>query len=148
MDWLAKRRIIEGLAARDSLESDHPRLRAVDLQYHDMRPGRNLSERAGLDKLVGVDEVRRAVTDPPPGTRAYFRGECIRRWPDRVVSANWDSIVFDSGEPALQRVPMMDPLKGTRHHVGELLDSVRDVPGLLSALGTGAVEDVVFDPGW
>lgn len=113
-----------------------------------MRPEKNLSLRAGLATLVEVDDVRRAMQVPPEGTRAYFRGECIRRWPDRVVSANWDSIVFDSGEPALQRVPMMDPLKGTRSHVGALLESVSDVPSLLAALGAGAVEDVVFDPGW
>lgn len=148
VDWLAKRRIVEGLAERDSIGVDHPRLLAVDLQYHDMRPGKNLAARAGLETLVDPQDVRRAMNEPPAGTRAFFRGECIRRWPDRVVSANWDSIVFDSGEPALQRVPMMDPLKGTRRHVGELLDSVRDVPGLLAALGAGAVEDVVFDPGW
>jgi len=148
VDWVAKRRIVEGVAARSRLDSDHARLRAVDLQYHDMRTHKNLAARAGLETLVEIDAVRTAMTVPPSETRAFFRGECIRRWPDRVVSANWDSIVFDSGEPALQRVPMMDPLKGTRAHVGDLLDSVDDVPGLLAALGSAAVEDVVFDPGW
>ena len=148
VDWIAKRRIVEGVAERSGLDPDHPRLRAVDLQYHDMRAEKNLAARAGLETLVTLDGARRAMSVPPEGTRAWFRGECIRRWPDMVVSANWDSIVFDSGEPALQRVPMMDPLKGTKSHVGALLESVEDVPGLLAALGTSVVEDVVFDPGW
>ena len=84
----------------------------------------------------------------PVTTRAYFRGECIRRWPDQVVSANWDSIVFDTGEAQLQRVPMMDPRKGTFAHVGHLLSSVRSVRELLDTLGAESVEGVVEDTGW
>ena len=62
-----------------------------------------------------------AVSEPPLGTRAWFRGKCLARWPDAVVTANWDSLVFDIGADPLRRVPMMDPLKGTAEHTGELL---------------------------
>ena len=67
-----------------------------------------------------------AVDMPPRGTRAWFRGQCLLRWPAAVVSANWDSMVFDLGTDPLRRVPMMDPLRGTAEHVDELLDSARD----------------------
>jgi proteasome accessory factor A len=63
------------------------------------------------------------------------------------VSANWDGIVFDTPD-GLVRVPMMDPLKGTRELTGELLSSVRDVDQLLEALGGGSTERVDSDPGW
>ena len=38
-----------------------------------------------------------------------------------MVTANWDSLVFDLGTDPLRRVPMMDPLKGTAEHTGALL---------------------------
>lgn len=148
VDWVAKRRLVEGVASRNGLPWDHVKLRAVDLQYHDMRPDRCLAIRAGLERLVSDDEVKSAMGEPPGTTRAYFRGECIKRWPSSVVSANWDGIVFDTGGPAYQRVPMTDPLKGTRDLVGAVLDSSPTVDSLLVNLGAGVVEEIVDEPGW
>jgi proteasome accessory factor A len=88
------------------------------------------------------------MTEAPTDTRAFFRGECIRKWPKQVSAANWDSMVFDTGGPLLQRVPMMDPLKGTHSHVAGLLNSCETVTALLDALGHDAVEPVADDPGW
>ena len=63
--------------------------------------------------------MRRAVTDPPTTTRAYFRGECLQALPGpSIVAANWDSVVFDVGADPLRRVPMMEPLRGSAAHVG------------------------------
>ena len=148
VDWIAKKRIIDAMAARHDLPVDHPKLRAIDLQYHDTDPTRCLALRVGLRTIVGEDAVRRAVSEPPPDTRAYFRGECIRRYADQIVSANWDSIVFDIGEPELQRVPTRDPLKGTRDRVKAVLDASPDARSLISNLGEGATESVTNDPGW
>ena len=148
VDWIAKKRIVDAMASRHGLAPGHPRLRAVDLQYHDTDPDRCLALRLGLRTVVPVDEVLAAVTDPPRATRAYFRGECIRRFPDQVVSANWDNIVFDTGDGALQRVAMRDPLKGSASHVAALLDASDDASALLDALGDGAVERVGDEPGW
>lgn len=148
VDWIAKRRLVEGVASRADVPWDHPKLRAVDLQYHDMRPERCLAARAGLARLVSDDDVRSAMVEPPATTRAFFRGECIKKWPSAVVSANWDGIVFDTGGSAYQRVPMTDPLKGTREMVGAVIDSSTTVESLLDALGAGAVEEIVDEPGW
>ncbi|MGA0863664.1 MAG: proteasome accessory factor PafA2 family protein [Ilumatobacteraceae bacterium] len=139
---------VDWVAERHGLGHDHPKLRAVDLQYHDMRGDRCLALRAGLDSLVDEVDVARAVFDAPTSTRAYFRGECIKRWPETVVSANWDGIVFDTGGPAYQRVPTLDPLKGTHETVGALLDAATTVTDLLDSLGAGEVEDIVHEPGW
>lgn len=148
VDWVAKKRLVDSLAARHGLEPTHSKLKVVDLQYHDMRTERCLASRVGLRTLVPEDDVRRAMDDPPVSTRAFFRGECIRRWPDKVVSANWDSIVFDAESEMLQRVPMLDPLKGTRNLVGELLESATSVDDLLDKLGSESVEEISVDPGW
>ena len=75
------------------------------------------------------------MTEPPEDTRAYFRGRCLQRWADHVVAANWDSIVFDVGDETLRRVPMMEPLRGTRAHVGTLVDESATPAELLARLG-------------
>jgi proteasome accessory factor A len=134
LDWVAKYRLLEGYRERHGIGWDDSRLAALALQYHDMRPERSLADRVGLRRLTDDDEVRRAMTDPPEDTRAYFRGTCLKRWADQVVAANWDSIVFDIGQSSLRRVPMMEPLRGTRAGVGTVLDESADPAELLARL--------------
>jgi proteasome accessory factor PafA2 len=136
VDWLAKRRIVEGYAERHGIEPGSSRLKALDLQYHDLRPDKSLSQRAGLERLVAQSDVDRAVTNPPTSTRAYFRGRCLAKYPEAIVAANWDSIVFDVGREPLRRVPMMEPLRGTADHVARLIDESDSAVELLERLGS------------
>jgi len=139
VEWLAKLRLLEGLRRRDHLPWDHPRLAAVDLQWSDLRPERGLYfrllEAGAIERMVDEDSAERAAVHPPADTRAYFRGEALARYSGHISAASWDSIVFDvPGAPTLQRVPMRDPLRGTRAHVGALLDRSPDARSLLAAL--------------
>ncbi|HLJ08706.1 MAG TPA: proteasome accessory factor PafA2 family protein, partial [Acidimicrobiia bacterium] len=77
-----------------------------------------------------------AVTEPPTRTRAWFRGRCLSEWPNAVVTANWDSLVFDLGADPLRRVPMMDPLKGTAEHTASLFESCASPSELLERLSS------------
>ena len=53
--------------------------------------------------------------DPPEDTRAYFRGRCLEKYADDVAAASWDSVIFDlPGRESLQRVPTIDPLRGSQ----------------------------------
>ena len=135
VDWVAKQRLVDGYAARHDLQPGSSRLKAIDLQYHDLRADRCLALRAGLDTLVTADEVAAAMTEPPTTTRAYFRGRCLQKYPGDVVAANWDSLVFDIGRDPLRRVPMMEPLRGTADHVGTLIDESETARDLLDRLG-------------
>jgi len=135
VDWIAKKRLVEGYADRHGLAPGATRLKAIDLQYHDMRRDKCLADRAGLDTLVTVDEAVAAMTAPPSTTRAYFRGACLDKFPDEIVAANWDSLVFDVGRNPLRRVPMMEPLKGTADHVAALIDGCDTARELLDRLG-------------
>ena len=121
LDWVAKLRLLDGYRERHGCEWDDHRLAAMDLQYHDLRPDRSLFQRLDTEKLVDEADVVSAITEPPRTTRAWFRGQCLTKWPAEVVTANWDSLVFDIGTDPLRRVPMMDPLRGTADHVDELL---------------------------
>jgi Pup amidohydrolase len=138
LDWVAKYRLVEGYRVRDGLEWTDPKLRLIDLQYHDVRQDRGLYHRltatGKLERLTIDGEVRRAMLEPPHSTRAYFRGRCIDRFPDAIVAASWDSMILDTGRDVLQRVPMREPLRGTRGHVERLLDEVPDAAALVDRL--------------
>ncbi len=136
LDWVAKYRVVDGYRQRHGLGWDDPKLALMDLQYHDVRPERSLYARVGMEHLVEGPEVERAMTEPPETTRAYFRGRCLQRWASSIAAANWDSMVFDLGGDPLRRVPMMEPLRGTKAHVDELLNSVSSPAELLERLGS------------
>lgn len=135
VDWVAKRRLVEGYAERHGIAPGSAKLKAIDLQYHDLRRDRCLALRAGLRTLADEAEVERAVTEPPTTTRAYFRGRCLAKYPADIVAANWDSLVFDIGRDPLRRVPMMEPLRGTADHVARLIDDSDTAAELLERLG-------------
>jgi Pup amidohydrolase len=135
VDWIAKKRILEGFMDRHDCGWDDSRLGALDLQYHDLRPSKSLAARAGLETLVSDADAAIAVTEPPTDTRAYFRGKCLQKFADYVVAANWDSIVFDVGDDPLRRVPMLEPSRGTFEHVGLILEESETVTQLLDRLG-------------
>jgi Pup amidohydrolase len=139
VEWVAKLRLLDRLRQRDHLDWDHPRLAAMDLQWSDVRPERGIYHRllaaGAAERIVDERAVAQAVHHAPEDTRAYFRGEVMARFGDEVSAASWDSVIFDVvGAPSLQRVPMLDPLRGTRAHIGPLLDASADAGQLLTGL--------------
>ncbi len=139
LDWVTKLQLMEGYRTRDGIGWNHPRLELVDLQYSDVRAGRGLYNKlaaAGrMERLLDEQDVRSAKTNPPEDTRAYFRGRCLQQYPDSVAAASWDSVIFDiPGRESLQRVPTLEPLRGTKAHVGDLLDRCATAAELVTAL--------------
>ncbi|HEX7464653.1 MAG TPA: depupylase/deamidase Dop [Actinomycetota bacterium] len=138
LDWVAKHRLLEAYRERDGLAWSDPKLHLVDLQYHDVRRDKGLYQRlaAGgqVERLVTDEEIERGVMVPPEETRAYFRGRCIAKYPDAIAAASWDSMIFDTGREALQRIPMREPLRGTREHVSDLLERAPDAATLVDLL--------------
>jgi Pup amidohydrolase len=142
LDWVAKLRLLEGFRDRESLGWESSRLGLIDLQWSDVRPEKGLYQRLAargqVERLVDDAEVERAVHRPPEDTRAYFRGRCLAQYGQHVAAASWDSVIFDvPGRGALQRVPTLEPLRGTRDHVGALLDRCPDARSLVDALAAG-----------
>ena len=142
LDWVAKLALLEGYRERDGLDWSHARLELVDLQYSDLRPEKSIYQRlvatGRMERLLDDAEVEHAVDHPPEDTRAYFRGRCLTQYADDVAAASWDSVIFDlPGQDSLQRVPTMDPRRGTRAHVGALLDRCATARELVSALNAG-----------
>ena len=139
LDWVAKLKLLQQYRDRDGLEWDDAKLHLIDLQYSDIRPDKGLYHRlvrlGRIDRILGDDEVTAAMHRPPDDTRAYFRGRCLEKYADRVAAASWDSVIFDlPGRESLQRIPTIDPLRGSKAHVGELLDRSDTAEALFEAL--------------
>jgi len=124
IDWVIKKRLIERFMEHKDLDWSDSRVQMLDLQYHDSRPDKGLyhmlERQQRVERIVSDEEIAAAIHRPPEDTRAYFRGECLRRYPDQVFGVNWDSISFALGEEPIKRVMMAEPLKGTKIHVEEL----------------------------
>ena len=144
LDWVAKLQILEGYRDRDGLDWATPRLAARRPAVLRRPAGQGAVQPAGR-RRGRMRAARRprtrstaAVTEPPEDTRAYFRGRCLAQYPDEVAAASWDSVIFDlPGRDSLQRVPTLEPLRGTRAHVGDLLDRLRHRRQLVAALTGG-----------
>ena len=139
LDWVAKLKLLSQYRDRDGLDWDDAKLHLIDLQYADIRPDKGLylklAAAGRIQRLVDDATVEGAMHDPPEDTRAYFRGRCIDKYADSVAAASWDSVIFDlEGRESLQRVPTVDPLRGSRAHVGELIDRCASAEELVAAI--------------
>src|SRR5689334_7492281 len=139
LDWVAKLSLLESYRDRDGLDWDDAKLHLIDLQYADLRPEKGLYHRlvrlGRMQRILDEESVTAAMHDPPEDTRAYFRGRCLDKYPDSIAAASWDSVIFDlPGHDSLQRVPTIDPLRGSKAHVGELIDTSETALALFSAL--------------
>jgi proteasome accessory factor A len=138
IDWVMKKSLIEQFMDRKSIGWDAPQVHMLDLQYHDLRPEKGLyyilEKQGRAERIVSDDEITAAILTPPDDTRAFFRGECLKRYGAAVFGVNWDSISFGVNDDPITRIMMEEPLKGTRAHVGALLDDSPTVVELVENL--------------
>lgn len=137
LDWVAKRQMIESYMERKGCDWNDPRVRLLDLQYHDVRPDKGLYaalERTDrIERLCTDERIARAEHQPPTDTRAYFRGRCIEKFAPSVYGASWTSVLFDLGH-TIKKVPLLDPHRGTEALTRPLIDSSESVSALLAKL--------------
>ncbi len=138
IDWVIKKELIESFMESRDLDWQSSQVQMLDLQYHDSRPDKGLYhmlERQGrVERVVTDEEIAAAVNHPPEDTRAYFRGQCLKRYASQVFGVNWDSISFGIGDEPVKRVMMAEPLKGSKIHVEELLEQSADASELVKNL--------------
>jgi proteasome accessory factor PafA2 len=143
LDWVIKRHLIENYMAKHELDWTDSRVAMIDLQYHDIRPGRGLygklEESEAVERIASDDEITKAIHDPPKDTRAYFRGMCLQRYSEDIVSASWDSVIFDLKEGPLKKIFMLEPLRGTEVHVRQLLEESPTARDLLRNISKPSV---------
>ncbi|MHB8482243.1 MAG: proteasome accessory factor PafA2 family protein, partial [Nitrospiria bacterium] len=140
LDWLIKKEMIETYMERKSCDWRDSRVSLMDLQYHDISSEKSLYyalERDGyVNRLVTDDEIVKAMDSPPEGTRAYFRGMCLRKFPKEIYAASWTSVLFDLGNTTVKKIPLLDPFRGNKALVGKILDSSYSAQELLRQLSS------------
>src|SRR5690625_2118322 len=139
VEWLAKFQLLSRMREREGLGWDAARLRALDLQWSDIRPHKSIYARLvqaqQVNRLITPEEATSAMNQPPTDTRAYLRGEAVRRYGAGIAAAGWQSLVLDlPGEEHLLRIPLPEPQSGSRDRSGELLAGAATVTAFAEAL--------------
>lgn len=136
LDWVIKKYLLRNYCEKHGCDWNDPRMAMVDLQYHDIRPEKSLyyvlQRQNRIERLLSEKEILAAITNPPPDTRAYFRGQCLKKYRTHIYGVSWGAISFDIGNSTVKRVLMPEPMKGTRRHVQELLEKSDTVEELLT----------------
>jgi proteasome accessory factor A len=140
VDWVIKKSLLERYMRRKGVSWDDEKISLMDLQYHDLSEEKGLFRRlvrkGWVEPLVPGEAVTDAMADPPEGTRAWFRGMCLKKYPHRIFGGSWTSILFSMDEKTIKRVPMMEPLRGNRELTEDLFARSETVEELLVNLGS------------
>jgi proteasome accessory factor A len=139
IDWVAKLALLQRYRDRDGLAWDDHRLRAIDIQWSDVRPDKGIFHKleAGgrITRLTSDEDVSAAVASPPADTRAWLRGRIVEAFGPQVISASWDSVVLRLPRAGrVARLSMLDPLAFGREAT-EALVSAGDIDDLVATLG-------------
>ncbi|MDR3554309.1 MAG: proteasome accessory factor PafA2 family protein [Syntrophobacteraceae bacterium] len=137
LDWVLKLWLLTRYRRRKSLSWDHPQLKVLDLEYHNIDRGKSIFyslQRQGLtETILRAEETAAYVDEPPAATRAWFRGKCLRKFPQEVYLINWEVVGFDHGD-IHRMVPLLNPLKGTRERFQQIFDQAANSKELLDML--------------
>lgn len=139
VDWVAKQQLITGFAARHGVGLDDPKVALMDLQWADLRKDKGLyyrlAARGMMETLYSQEQIAAAVSEPPADTRAFLRGKVLQHYADHVIAANWDALSLSMpGARRVRRIPLPEPLRGTRAEVGQLFEAELEISQFLSEL--------------
>jgi proteasome accessory factor A len=101
LDWVTKQWLLETFVREEGIGWDDPWLASLDLEYHNVNPERGLF--LGLEaqgktvRLTTNEAIQAALSAGPADTRGGIRGLCIRRFPDRIKSVQWERVQFSGG---------------------------------------------------
>ncbi|MDO4917639.1 MAG: depupylase/deamidase Dop [Rothia sp. (in: high G+C Gram-positive bacteria)] len=125
LDWVAKYFLLQQYVGQ-GVGWDNPKLAAIDLQYSDVRKEKGLYYKlvqlGKMQTLFSEAQIEDAARNAPDTTRAYLRGEVVKRWPEEIISVNWDTIVCRNPlETDVLRFHMPEPEEFTKKQVQGIL---------------------------
>lgn len=125
LDWVAKLWLMQRVRQGKNRTWNSQEIRVLDVQYHNVEPEKSLfgqlQSRGLMERLLEESEVSRMTKEPPPDSRAYFRGKCIEKFPEEILLVNWEVVGFDHGG-VHRMVPLLNPLKGTKEQFQTVFD--------------------------
>jgi len=111
VDWAAKKQMLEQFIEQDAGDWNDGRLRAFDLEYHNIDPEEGLFhalvDMGAVERQPNSADLRARLARNFEGTRARARGAAVATFKGDLASASWRSIVFNvDGE---NRELLLDP---------------------------------------
>lgn len=125
IDWVIKRTLLDAYRDKLGVDYDHPKLRQIDLTYHDIHPERSLFyllQRKGRVRRWTTDEaIAEAAEHAPATTRAALREKFLRAAQSlgAPISVDWVHMKVDRPEP--RTVDLLDPFANEDPRVDELI---------------------------
>ncbi|MFC5370160.1 depupylase/deamidase Dop [Arcanobacterium bovis] len=140
VEWVAKYQMLSSLRERGGLAWDADKLRALDLQWHDLRSTHSivgkLDEASRVARIFSPAEINWAVQNAPLSTRAFLRGGLISKFPQNIAAAGWNGITVDlPGRADLLRIPLMHPERGTGDLLRAILEQSHSIEEFMQFLG-------------
>lgn len=111
VDWASKLWLLETFRTSEGLEWDDPWLKSLDLEYHNLQASRGLyfalCDEGRVRRYVTDQAAELAVNNPPRNTRAFGRGEAVKRLMggDGRYVITWSGLMVE-GKPPIR---MPDP---------------------------------------
>ncbi|MGD8201399.1 Pup--protein ligase [Ornithinimicrobium sp. W1679] len=128
IEWVMKKTLLEGYAARHGLELHDDRLLQLDLAWHDVHPRRGVMsvlQRQGRARtVVSAERVATAMREPPR-TRAWLRGQFVRVAQEHRRDFTVDWVHLKLNDTAQRTVVCKDPFSAVDARVDELIESIR-----------------------
>lgn len=142
LDWVIKKRLLEQQMARHGLDWCAPRLRQLDIQYHNIDPTRSLfyllQGSGQIERILDDATIERFVMHPSDDTRAYTRATCLRKFPQAIWALNWERLYFrfpdrQDGSAQHNKILLLNPFRGTKAEHESLFAQTGSVETFLEA---------------
>lgn len=100
VDWVAKLKMFQEYASSNGW--NHHTMQSLELEYHDIDPSVSLFstlERMGrVQKILDENRIIDSMTTPPGDTRAFLRGDLVKRFRDKIVNLGWKNAKLRIGD--------------------------------------------------
>jgi proteasome accessory factor A len=136
VEWVAKRRLLDGYRRRNRLADDDPRLAQLDLAFHELGGLFDLLEaRGAVTRITDPAAVAAAIRRPPSGTRAEARSAFLAAAAAsaRDYTVDWQTctvhdLAGPEGGPIDRSVVLGDPLATVSEELDELVAAMAAQP--------------------
>lgn len=131
LDWRIKKYLIdlhESKRAKSGSSTSKKNLQLIDINYSDITQRGYYNRLSSINRFAENADVENAKTNSSPDTRAWLRGQFIKRFPEHLIDVSWELLIFNlkvgDFEARVRLDP--DPILSTRFKVGRIFDESRN----------------------
>jgi Pup amidohydrolase len=111
LDWVAKLMLLREFQSNENISNNDPWLQSLDLEYHRLDRSEGLyyglEQSGAMAEVPDECDIRRAVSEPPPTTRASIRGKCVQKFSNVILSAQWDHVTLQGSRGPI-KISLLD----------------------------------------